>query len=98
MTSRFRERTHVALFTRVLCATLVGATVTPAVAIAQKRAADTAAVTEWNVPWVGTRPRDPSLDAQGRVWFVGQEGNYVARLDPKSGAFTKLGSTPQSKP
>lgn len=97
MTSRFRKRTYVAHMTYValmtpvaLCIAFAGATVTPTIAIAQPRAADTAAVTEWNVPWVGTRPRDPSLDAQGRVWFVGQEGNYVARLDPKSGAFTKL--------
>jgi virginiamycin B lyase len=46
-------------------------------------------ITEWKVPWEKTRPRDPYLDAQGRVWFVGQEGNYVAYLDPKSGAFKR---------
>src|SRR6185437_5440130 len=33
-------------------------------------------VTEWKVPWEKTRPRDPYVDAKGRVWFVGQEGNY----------------------
>ncbi|MDP9178463.1 MAG: hypothetical protein M3O61_12345, partial [Gemmatimonadota bacterium] len=43
------------------------------------------AITEWTVPWEKTRPRDPYVDGQGRVWFVGQEGNYVARLDPVSG-------------
>ena len=42
-------------------------------------------LTEWTVPWEKTRPRDPFLDAQGRVWFVGQEGNYVASLDPAAG-------------
>jgi virginiamycin B lyase len=46
-------------------------------------------ITEWKVPWVNTRPRDPYLDAQGRVWFVGQEGNYVAYLDPKTGNFKR---------
>jgi virginiamycin B lyase len=30
---------------------------------------------------VGTRPRDPFADQKGRVWFVGQQGNYVGRID-----------------
>jgi virginiamycin B lyase len=47
------------------------------------------AVTEWKVPWERTRPRDPFVDAEGRVWFVGQEGNYVAYLEPKSGSFKR---------
>jgi virginiamycin B lyase len=46
-------------------------------------------VTEWTVPWDGTRPRDPYVDAKGRVWFVGQEGNYVAYLQPKTGKFER---------
>lgn len=46
-------------------------------------------VTEWKVPWEKTRPRDPYVDAKGQVWFVGQVGNYIARLDPKSGEFTR---------
>ena len=46
-------------------------------------------VTEWTVPWEKTRPRDPYLDAQGRVWFVGQSGNYIAYLDPISGEFKR---------
>jgi hypothetical protein len=40
-------------------AALLGAGVTPSAVVAQNRAADTAAVTEWNVPWADTRPRDP---------------------------------------
>jgi virginiamycin B lyase len=43
----------------------------------------------WSTPWDGTRPRDPFADQQGHVWFVGQVGNYVARLDPKSGEFKR---------
>jgi virginiamycin B lyase len=39
------------------------------------------AVQESPVAWEG-RPRDPDLDAQGLVWFVGQRGNYIGRLDP----------------
>ena len=46
-------------------------------------------VTEWKVPWEKSRPRDPYLDAQGRVWFVGQEGNYIAYLDPAKGSFKR---------
>jgi virginiamycin B lyase len=46
-------------------------------------------VTEWKVPWEKSRPRDPYLDAQGRVWFVGQEGNYIAYLDPGKGSFKR---------
>ena len=34
-------------------------------------------ITEWTVPWEKTRPRDPFLDNRGRVWFVGQAGNYI---------------------
>jgi virginiamycin B lyase len=44
---------------------------------------------EWTVPWERTRPRDPIMDQSGRVWFVGQAGNYIAYLDPKSGEFKR---------
>ncbi|MBA3658753.1 MAG: lyase [Gemmatimonadales bacterium] len=44
---------------------------------------------EWTVPWPGTRPRDPFVDRKGRVWFVGQEGNYVAYLDRATGKFER---------
>lgn len=45
---------------------------------------------EWTVPWEKTRPRDPALDQKGRVWFVGQEGNYVAYLEPEKGTFKRF--------
>ena len=45
---------------------------------------------EWTVPYgADTRPRDPYADAQGRVWFVGQNGNYIAFLDPRTGQFRR---------
>jgi virginiamycin B lyase len=47
------------------------------------------AVQEWTVPWQGTRPRDPYVAPNGLVWFVGQSGNYIARLDPKTGKFER---------
>jgi virginiamycin B lyase len=44
----------------------------------------------WDVPYgAETRPRDPYADAEGRVWFVGQNGNYIAYLDNKSGTFKR---------
>ncbi|HYO46657.1 MAG TPA: lyase, partial [Gemmatimonadota bacterium] len=46
-------------------------------------------IKEWTVPWEKTRPRDPYLDERGRVWFVGQEGNYIAYLDPQAGTFKR---------
>lgn len=55
-------------------------------------AADTAALelTEWKVPWANSRPRDPWRGPEGRVWFVGQTGDYVATLDPESGEFDRI--------
>ncbi len=52
--------------------------------------ADTVPIREWNVPWADTRPRDPAVGADGRVWFVGQVGNYLAVLDPTSGDFRRF--------
>src|SRR5918999_1030969 len=47
------------------------------------------AIKEWPVPYAGSRPRDPYVDSKERVWFVGQVGNYVAYLDPKTGNFRR---------
>jgi virginiamycin B lyase len=72
--------------------TLVGASaaVAPAALVAPPvRPPAPVAITEWTVPWSDTRPRDPYPDAQGRIWFVGQAGNYIAYLEPKSGRFKR---------
>lgn len=54
---------------------------------------------EFEVPYgASTRPRDPFADARGRVWFVGQNGNYVGRLDPKSGEFKRYEIDPGTNP
>ncbi len=52
----------------------------------------------WQTPWDKTRPRDPYVDQQGRVWFVGQVGNYVAHLDPRTGEFRKYDIEPNTHP
>jgi len=46
-------------------------------------------ITEWEVPWVNTRPRDPWYGPSDKVWFVGQTGHYVATLYPRSGEFIR---------
>ncbi|HYS54849.1 MAG TPA: lyase [Thermoanaerobaculia bacterium] len=45
---------------------------------------------EYTVPWKNTRPRDPAVGANGRIWFVGQEGNYLGWVDASSGKFEKF--------
>lgn len=53
-------------------------------------AQSTVDIREWTVPWPDTRPRDPYVGPDGRVWFVGQRANYVAVLDPGSGEFERF--------
>ena len=69
-----------------MMAKLVAGTI-PALLMAA--AAAPLAVQEWTVPWEGTRPRDPYVAPNGLVWFVGQEGNYIANLDPRTGKFDR---------
>ena len=61
---------------------------------------DTVHIQEWLVPWEKTRPRDPYVDGQGRVWFCGQAGNYIAYFDPATEEFKKYelgeGSAPHN--
>ena len=68
---------------RCLVTAVALTTALSASAVAQVRTAPAAPqLKEHNEAWmVGTRPRDPFADQKGRVWFVGQEGNYVGRLN-----------------
>jgi virginiamycin B lyase len=43
---------------------------------------------EWDVEW-GGRTRDPAVAPDGKVWFVGQTGNYLAVFDPKTEQFRR---------
>ena len=45
---------------------------------------------EYAVPWKNTRPRDPAVGQNGRIWFVGQEGDYLGWLDAASGKFGRV--------
>jgi virginiamycin B lyase len=53
---------------------------------------------EWNIPWERTRPRDPYVGADGRIWFVGQAGHYVAVLDPATSALRRYELDPGTGP
>lgn len=50
-------------------------------------------IREWLVPWEDSRPRDPYVTNDGRVWFVGQRGHYVANLSPEAGEFNRYDLT-----
>jgi len=41
---------------------------------------------EWVTPTLGQRSRDPVQAADGSIWWVGQWGNLLGRLDPTTGA------------
>jgi len=47
-------------------------------------------VEEWTVPWPDTRPRDPYVAPDGRVWLVGQRADYAAVFDPATGEFERF--------
>ncbi|MDF1504713.1 hypothetical protein [Roseisolibacter sp. H3M3-2] len=83
-----------ALALAVLLPVAAGAQATPAAGAP----ADAVPMREWKVPWEDSRPRDPMVDGQGRVWFVGQAGNYVAYLDPTSGQFKRYEIDPGTNP
>jgi len=55
---------------------------------------------EWTVPTLGQRSRDPVQARDGSIWWAGQWGNLVGRIDPASGEMTEYplpaGSMPHS--
>src|SRR2546425_10039089 len=55
-------------------------------------------INEWPVPWERPRPRDPFVASDGRVWFVGQEGHYLAVFDTVSHQFTRYPLDPGTGP
>lgn len=61
-------------------------------------AVDSLQIREWKVPWEKTRPRDPYVAADGRIWFCGQAGNYIAVLDPRNGDFKRYELSENTNP
>lgn len=58
--------------------------------VASPLGAQVPVIQEFPVPWERTRPRDPWVDREGNVWFVGQTGHYVARFDPRTQQFQRF--------
>lgn len=54
----------------------------------------------WQVPTLGQRARDPVEATDGSIWWAGQYGNLIGRIDPANGAMTEYilpdGSMPHS--
>jgi virginiamycin B lyase len=46
---------------------------------------------EWTVPTLGQRSRDPVEAADGSIWWAGQWGNLIGRIDPATGEITEYG-------
>ncbi len=61
-----------------------------ALLVSEGAVAQETTIREWDVPWENTRPRDPYLAPDGKVWFVGQTGHYAAYLNPQTGEFKKF--------
>lgn len=59
-------------------------------AFAQETAPVTVEITEWEVPYEDSRPRDPWVGDANTIWFVGQRSDYVGTLDPESGEFHRI--------
>jgi virginiamycin B lyase len=55
---------------------------------------------EWKVPTLGQRARDPIQAADGSIWWAGQWGNLIGRIDPATGEMNEYplaqGSMPHS--
>lgn len=45
--------------------------------------------TDWLVPTLGQRPRDPIEAEDGSIWWAGQWANLIGRIDPTTGAMTE---------
>jgi virginiamycin B lyase len=41
--------------------------------------------TEWVMPQLGSRVRDPIQHSDGSIWYAGQYGNLIGRFDPRTG-------------
>lgn len=51
--------------------------------------ADTTDIREWLVPWEESLPGHASVDANGRVWFIGEEDDYIANFSPETNEFNR---------
>lgn len=62
----------------------------PALAQDQDASTTEVEIREWQVPWENSRPRDPAVADDGRIWFVGQADDYVAVFNPDDESFERF--------
>jgi virginiamycin B lyase len=55
------------------------------------------AIDEWPTPW-GGRGRDPYAAGPDEIWFVGQQGHYLAKFTPSTAEFEKIDLPPGTGP
>jgi len=53
---------------------------------------------EWVVPTLGQRSRDPIEAADGTIWWAGQFGNLIGRINPKTGEMKEYPLPENAKP
>jgi virginiamycin B lyase len=56
------------------------------------------AFTEWQTPTLGQRSRDPIQAVDGSIWWAGQFGNLIGRLDPESREMKEYPLPPNAMP
>ena len=55
-------------------------------------------VTEWTVPTLGQRSRDPISHSDGSIWWTGMWASLVGRLDPATGEMQEYRLDPAARP
>ncbi len=53
---------------------------------------------EWVVPTLGQRARDPIETPDGMIWWAGQFGSLIGRINPKTGEMKEWPLDPTAKP
>ncbi|MFW8592271.1 virginiamycin B lyase family protein [Glaciecola sp. 2405UD65-10] len=55
-------------------------------------------ITEWMVPTLGQRSRDPVEGPNGDIWWVGQWGNILGRINPNTNEMKEYALPPGAMP
>ena len=53
---------------------------------------------EWTVPTLGQRSRDPIEAPDGTIWWAGQWGNLIGKINPRTGAMKEYPLPENAKP
>lgn len=53
---------------------------------------------EWQVPTLGQRSRDPVEGPDGTIWWAGQWGNLIGRINPTTGEMKEFPLPPNAMP